>query len=203
MGWPSRTAAAVKWSSQSLECYRGKSWRSDSLEDPRKSCVDPRYWNKKLWCWSCLEHPKRLEMPELWDACWEKLLEKQSRFSLTERSVLRSTQLEGAGHQTQRYRVWSLLSRLLVFFGLVFPHYDVLESKFLSRDTGSMLLDFDRIGDYNLMITWILEETLSFGLFNFESVINYGDFWSWMKNILHYIMAVCVWGPGGRMWWVE
>ncbi|EDL28619.1 mCG140439, isoform CRA_b [Mus musculus] len=31
------------------ECYRGQSWRSDTspLEEPRRSCVDPRYWNKK------------------------------------------------------------------------------------------------------------------------------------------------------------
>ena len=41
MGWPPRTAAAVKWINLSLERYRGQSWGSDTspLEGPRRSCV--------------------------------------------------------------------------------------------------------------------------------------------------------------------
>jgi hypothetical protein len=61
---------------QSLECYRGQSWRCDPspLEEPRRSFVNPRHWNKKLCSWNCLRDPKIFEMPEPWDTCWEKLL---------------------------------------------------------------------------------------------------------------------------------
>jgi hypothetical protein len=49
-GMTTKNRAAVEWINVSLECYRGQSWRSDSshLEEPRRSCVDPRHWNKKL-----------------------------------------------------------------------------------------------------------------------------------------------------------
>jgi len=67
-----------QWSgvNQSLECYRGQSWRSDPscFEKPSCSCVDPRHWNKKLQSLSYLRGPKMLEMPELWDICRRKLL---------------------------------------------------------------------------------------------------------------------------------
>ena len=42
MGWSPVTAAAVEWINLSLECYRGRSWRSGAslLEKPRRSFVD-------------------------------------------------------------------------------------------------------------------------------------------------------------------
>ena len=45
-----------------------------SLEYPRRSCVNPRHWNKKLSSWNCLGYHKMLEMSETWDTCQGKLL---------------------------------------------------------------------------------------------------------------------------------
>jgi hypothetical protein len=76
MWWLPRTVAVVEWINLSLECYRGQIWRSDTnpLEEPRRSCVDPRHWNKKLKYWSFLGEPKMFKMSELWAICWGKLL---------------------------------------------------------------------------------------------------------------------------------
>jgi len=48
--------------SQSLECYRGQSWRSGTnpLEKPRRSRVDPRHWNKKWRSWFSHHFSKHL-----------------------------------------------------------------------------------------------------------------------------------------------
>jgi hypothetical protein len=50
--WDDHQEQQQQWSgvNQSLESYRGQSWRNEAspLEEPRRSCVDPRHWNKKL-----------------------------------------------------------------------------------------------------------------------------------------------------------
>jgi hypothetical protein len=50
--WEDHHQQQQQWSrvNQSLECYRGQSWRSDAspLEEPRRSYVDPRHLNKNL-----------------------------------------------------------------------------------------------------------------------------------------------------------
>jgi hypothetical protein len=50
--WNGYQQQQQQWSGveQSLECYRRQSWRNDTsaLEEPRRSCVDPRYWIKKV-----------------------------------------------------------------------------------------------------------------------------------------------------------
>jgi hypothetical protein len=50
--WDDHQEQQQQWSgvNLSLECNRGQSCRSDPspLEEPRRSCVDPRHWNKKL-----------------------------------------------------------------------------------------------------------------------------------------------------------
>jgi hypothetical protein len=67
--WYDHQKQQQQWSgvSQSPECYREQSWRSDPIpfEKPTRSCVDSRHWNKKLK--SYLGEPKILGMLEPWD----------------------------------------------------------------------------------------------------------------------------------------
>jgi hypothetical protein len=115
--WDDHQEQQQQWSevNQSLECYRGQSWRSDasSLELPRRSCVDLGQWNKKLWNWNCLGDPKMLEKPEPRATCGGKLTGSGNR--PRERSVCnQSSDLKGVEHQTWRYRVWSLPTLFLI-----------------------------------------------------------------------------------------
>jgi hypothetical protein len=58
--WDDHQDQQQQWSgiNQIQQCYRGQSWKCDPspLEEPRRSCVNPRHWNKKL-----LKLPKKLQ----------------------------------------------------------------------------------------------------------------------------------------------
>lgn len=61
-------------------------------------------------------------------------------------------------------------------------------------EASDLPFDFDFIGDYNEEIAWVLEETLD--LTGVYTVIDYGDFGSMTKLILHYDIATGLWEPG-------
>ena len=56
--WDDHQEQLHQWScvSQGLECYTGQCWRSEpsSLEEARRSRMEPRHWSKKLCSWCSL-----------------------------------------------------------------------------------------------------------------------------------------------------
>jgi hypothetical protein len=62
-------------------------------------------------------------------------------------------------------------------------------------EVGDLLFHFDFTESRSYDCTWISEETLNFRhLSPVEIIINYGDFWSWIKCILHYDITISLWG---------
>jgi hypothetical protein len=143
---------------------RGQSWRSDPspLEDPRRSCVDPRHWDKKLWHWSCLGHPKMFETPELWDTSEESYYKEVE--PVQEMKFVAVNKYEKGLRDLKTT---------------------------LTSDTEMQSLEFAQIiSCLDLGITIEIRRDFEFWTFNIvETAIDYGDFGSWTKCTFYYAMA--------------
>lgn len=132
--------------------------------------------------------PEMLEMSELWDTCWGKLL-TESRTHPREGSVCSQQSWKelviwrALWHQPWTCRVWSLPSWFSVFLGssifllrssiFLFTGLHFLPFGIVMHipchymlEVCDLLFHLDFIEDYSLEIAWVSEKTLNFGLLN-------------------------------------